>query len=101
VHFRNGRWNGRRTRFHDKRRHAIGMHVSLLSQKRARLGYKLNRDTLKRRSSPLYPRPSQFRSSMMWARLVYPDQRLSHLRVSPIIVSDLSFLHTSRPHHVA
>jgi hypothetical protein len=55
--FRDGRHNERRTHFCDKRRHAprntcllylhnqrcaIGIHVSLLSQKRVRLRYKIN-----------------------------------------------------------
>jgi hypothetical protein len=106
THFRDGRRNGRHVHFCDKRRCAprntcllylhnrrcvIGTCVSLLSQKRVRLGYKLNWDAPKRRSSPFYPQPSHFRSSMR-ARLISPDQRWSHLRTSPICVSDLSFL---------
>jgi hypothetical protein len=70
----------------------IGMHVSLLSQKRAHLRYKLNRDAPKRISSPFYPPPCQFCSSMMWTCLVFSNWRRSHLRASLICVSDLSFL---------
>jgi hypothetical protein len=86
--------NGRRVRFHDKRRrarvpssvrllylnnrrHAIKTHFSLLSQKRTRLRYKLNWDVPKRRSSPFYPPSSQFCSSLMWARLILLDMRRS------------------------
>jgi hypothetical protein len=108
VHaFHDGKRNGRRARFHDKRsrapsniclfylhnrRRVIGTCVSLLSQKRARLGYKLNCSAPKRRSSPFYPSPSQFCSSIMWARLIFPDRRRSHLLASLICISDLSFL---------
>jgi hypothetical protein len=103
--------DGRRPRFCDKRRHtprntcllslhnrrrAIGTSVSLLSQKQSRLGYKLNWYASKRRSSPFFPPPSQFHSSMMQARLIFPDQRWSHLRTSLIYVSDLSFLRSDR-----
>jgi hypothetical protein len=111
ARFRDGRRNRRRARFRDKRRHApsntcllylhnqrrtIGMCVSLLSPKQTRLIYKLNWDAPKRRSSPFYPPPSQFRSSMMWVRPVFPDQRWSHLCTSRFCVSDLSFLHSVR-----
>jgi hypothetical protein len=74
------------------RRRVIGTHVSLLSQKRAHLRYKLNRDVPKRISSPFYPPLCQFCSSMMWTRLIFSNRRRSHLRASPICVSDLSFL---------
>jgi hypothetical protein len=56
------------------------------------LRYKLNWDAPKKRSSPFYPPPSQFRSLLTWAGLLSLDQTQSPLRASPICVSDLSFL---------
>jgi hypothetical protein len=70
---------------------AIGMCVSLLSQKRLHLRYKLNWVTPKRIASPFCSPPSQFHSSMMRVSLIFPDRRRSHLRMSLICVSDLSF----------
>jgi hypothetical protein len=47
---------------------------------------------LKRRSFPFYAPPSQFRSSVMRAHLIFLDQRRSFLHASLIHVFDLSFL---------
>jgi hypothetical protein len=115
VRIHDGRWNGRRVRFYDKRRYvrfrdkrrrtlrnvclyclhnrrrAIETRISLLSQKRTRLRYKLNRDAPKR-SPHFYPLLRQFRSLMMQTRLVFLDWRWSHLRAYLICISNLSFL---------